>query len=417
VNRLKAGALAVSLNMREGSVPVKPPLNEDGELMTMKEICEAYKRDFDANDPARKGFGANSPHTRLFAWDHQKRDWWGKPLMPWTNMKFERWADNSGLGDWAPNVLTGTATGCDIPAVVLYTKETGGTYYQLNTLLSRTPTKLLRRDNDAHKRLVEYNQDTKHGSAGSALKPVHKYWWYAFSLMYHIIAEMQLRNAHLAAAKAIREETIKKRWYEKELVVYQHTGAEEQADRDVGTFRGVAWTKPMSTALDERGPSELYRGMCAAWHQPTFGRRLNPKFTAEFYAKAWKSKEEFSYQGFTSTSEKRDVALKFANGAHGKCTRTPLIFKIHKMDATPTFLDATMSALSKEAEYLFPPHSFFKVRSKPAQCRDAQARRKLGKKWRISMCVELEYVGSDGTITIDSDAKSSSTLEVKAAGC
>ena len=83
-------------------------------------------------------------------------------------------------------------------AAPLYT-QSYGSYVPLNYLLNRSP------DNDVYERLQEYNLDPK---LGSKLVGGNEFWLHAFRLIYHTIAEMQLRNAHLKAQQLVEAQQL-----------------------------------------------------------------------------------------------------------------------------------------------------------------------------------------------------------------
>ena len=133
---------------------------------------------------------------------------------------------------------------------MLYTKA-DGSYKPLNYLLNRVP-------NDAYYRLQEYNKDPVHGSF---LARENKFWLHAFRLIYHTIAEMQLRNAH---QEALHE-------FHSEEMVYKGSRLHERTtlaqDKYLsGTFKGVMWSKPVKIPDTDVDPDVLYRGMCARVH-------------------------------------------------------------------------------------------------------------------------------------------------------
>ena len=87
----------------------------------------------------------------------------------------------------------------------LYSMESprmGGTYQILNNLLSRG--KKGEKENDVQARLFEYNADPV---TGRYLAKKHKFWLHAFRILWHTIAEMNLRTAQstprAAAASAL----------------------------------------------------------------------------------------------------------------------------------------------------------------------------------------------------------------------
>ena len=131
------------------------------------------------------------------------------------------------------------------PAVKLYSMEhpySGGTFKILNSLLSRSKTRT-EDENDVQARLFEYNADPVEGRY---LAKEHKFWLHAFRILWHTVAEMNLRTAQVAIATSGR-----------------FTGVEDDMTKMVNekAFHDVVWSAPHRRA---DYPPVLYRGLCVA---------------------------------------------------------------------------------------------------------------------------------------------------------
>ena len=355
------------------SLPVRPPqmLNIDRtnnrrvyRLMTMPEIYGAYFTAVDAKKNNLMDFLTDAEDEgNLFNPDRIRNfnpealvvyDFKAKADVPWNARKLQ-----PGVGKEVP--IWEKHTG----AAKLYTKNQGS-YKPLNYLLNRVP-------NDAYYRLQEYNKDPVNGDF---LARENKFWLHAFRLIYHTIAEMQLRNAH---QEALHE-------FHSEEMVYKGSRLHERTtlaqDKYLsGTFKGVMWSKPVKIPDTDVDPDVLYRGMCAREYSS------NKKFTLDFYAEGRGKYDEarlkdpcfiggkrqkgcFSWNAFTSTSTDIDKSMEFAKckGEAGNFNVFSILFKIRKRAGVKwpaTFLDDSMTAIpnavSGEKEHLFPPRSFFRV--------------------------------------------------------
>ena len=412
----KRAALKVELSTSEGKLKVEPArhfaVDDDGKIkkmaMTMFEVVDAYARD-SAKDPSQK----------LYEWNHATGEFDTSKELPFTSKKlplilgrqFARHGDVERLyAYYDPDSPDDYVPAVRISAVRLYTQEdtgAGGTYKVLNGLLGQTSINVA-------ERLNQYNREP---CTGSALPRGQKYWIHVFRMLYHTVAEMQLRNAQLAIYRAFPR-------------LHQWQKAKLQRREQWHVFQPgpqlkAVWSSPNFEADDYlAAPRKLYRAMCVT----TSDDPQNP-FSLSFYGvkgddlhgwgQAPISREPFRYRGFTSTTRDPDALAEFANNL--PCNKEPnknpnkklLVLIIHPMDGTPCYLGAGtgMSHLAREAEYLFRPSSHFMMLRPAAPCsggygyfgkhpmykdlKEAPAFKEFdGMYDLLSMCVELFYVSS-----------------------
>ena len=208
--------------------------------MNLAGVLDAYTRSARL-DTCTKPNGAPNPNGechKLHTWNHITGDF-----------KYEetfKVPDKDVVHDGTENVEVET------PAVKLYSIEdprSGGTYTILNGLLSRGKTRTVN-ENDVIARLLEYNKDPVEGSS---LAKKHKFWLHAFRILWHTMAEMNLRTAQIAIAESKNNDG-------------QRTFTDAAAARvtkmvNEKVFHDVVWSAPHRRA---DYPDELYRGLCVA---------------------------------------------------------------------------------------------------------------------------------------------------------
>ena len=330
----KEAALEVKIKTQNGYMRVAPAVDADGKPMTIRQVLRACYTD-----------SLKSTEDRLYQWDHAagafNKD---KPF------QVERWFTSK------------ESIKADVSAVRLYTFTAGkgGSYEMLNSLLSQSSISV-------PALLLAYNADPREGKY---LKG-RRCWLHVFRLAYHTVAEMQLRNAQIAIYNRHRQLQAQQKQL---LQVLGHGRAGRWRVFEPSRALRAVWNSPKFDTAEQ--PALLYRGMCVSQSAKT----PHP-FSLDFYQRGHNT--IFPYRGFTSTSAKPDAPIKiFAKQCHAP--KIPLIAIIDPKDATPCYLDESMSHLHKtEAEYLFRPYTYFKITHEAHPCPFSKT-----KLW----CVQLSYV-------------------------
>ena len=213
----------------EGRHPRKP--------MKLAAVLDAYTKKAEDDD-----------HHKLYIWNHKTREFKKKE----TVRRHDGTTYERDMSFKAPRSLYGLGRDpydAEIPAVKLYSMEhpySGGTFKILNNLLSRGKT-LTEDENDVQARLFEYNADPVEGRY---LAKEHKFWLHAFRILWHTIAEMNLRTAQVAIATS-----------------GLFTGVEDAMTKMVNekAFHDLVWmATDHVTHQTPDYPPVLYRGLCVA---------------------------------------------------------------------------------------------------------------------------------------------------------
>ena len=130
----------------------------------------------------------------------------------------------------------------------------GGTFKILNSLLSRSKTRT-EDENDVQARLFEYNADPVEGRY---LAKEHKFWLHAFRILWHTVAEMNLRTAQVAIAESANDSGVR--------TFPNFAAVTKMVNKNV--FHNVVWsadhTTPGRPQVPYNYPDTLYRGVCVA---------------------------------------------------------------------------------------------------------------------------------------------------------
>ena len=325
VQREMEAALDVKIKTRRypKGLPVAPAVDAAGNPMTMKQVIVAY------GEAASK-----DEHSKLYLWDHATRGFNRKNYELQTYQKLDALVGKFGVR-YGPESLRG-----GISAVLLYTMEHafGGTYRVLNGLLGQNSVNVAAQ-------LKLYNADPKRGMALKENWEPYTYWLHVFRMVYHTVAEMQLRNAQIAIYK--RHPQLQNQQLQRWRSGYPWRVFEPSRE-----LRAV-WSSPELDRSHLATPERLYRGICVV---PS----ADPphQFSRDFYGEDFDYPRTIVYRGFTSTSRNLKQALD-KNFIECEAPKVPMLLIIDPKDATPCYLDKSMSGHSNEAEYLFRPHTNF----------------------------------------------------------
>ena len=337
VQREMEAALDVKIKTRRypKGLPVAPAVDAAGNPMTMKQVIVAY------GEAASK-----DEHSKLYLWDHATRGFNRKNYELQTYKRLDALVDEFGVR-YGPKSLRG-----GISAVLLYTMEHrfGGTYRVLNGLLGQNSVNVAAQ-------LKLYNADPKRGMALKENWEPYAYWLHVFRMVYHTVAEMQLRNARIAIYKRhprLQEQQLQ-RW---------RSGYPWRVFEPSRELRAV-WSSPAFDSKHLATPGRLYRGICVV---PSAYPRAPHQFSRDFYGEDFNYPRTIVYRGFTSTSQNLKQALD-SNFIKCEAPKVPMLLIIDPKDATPCYLGKSMSGHSNEAEYLFRPHTYFKMDEPSRPCK------------------------------------------------
>ncbi len=370
-------ALEVKLHRARGtSMVVQPAVDKYGVRMTMMDVLAAYKKAVEEQDVLAAYKKALDRHRQRY-WDEAKPDEEHK-LFKWNYETGELNKEDENC-EFMADEVDGFLTENDFKypsAVLLYTmmEKKGGTFHVLNSLLGQ-------KDVDVFEMLAKYNDDPKNGGS---LDAGEKYWLHLFRILYHTIAEMQLRNALVALYK-----TKHGIWKVDRSLLPAHT-----------EFQGNVWIHTIQEdAKPQKMPSKLYRGMCLV----TTG---DHNYALDFYQLQGR---EVTYGGFTSTSAELDRSSSFLNGCEEGKVRVLLEIAVPE-DANPCYLGKGMSRFKDEVEYLFTPQTKFRIVNTARDAKEYHP--KAFPRQGYASCVKLKWVRSD-EITSSAEPLSQSTERIR----